>query len=204
MADGANADGRQRLLRATLDHLESRSEADLRVVDIAREAGVAIGLIRHHFGSREGLISAAQQIRLEGAVKVDLALSQDVLASAKDRDALLEAIHGLTLAILDPDRHAIRLGRVAVLGAAHGRPELQKVYAATIKALIDELAVLVLRAQVAGLARDDLDPRGVATFIQSYALGMILHDLDTDGVAMEAMAEVIMAAVRGLFVTDAP
>ena len=72
MGDGRPSEGRERLLAAAIRHLETHGEADLRVTDIAEEAGVAIGLIRHHFGSRDGLVAAAQQRRVEGATREDL------------------------------------------------------------------------------------------------------------------------------------
>jgi AcrR family transcriptional regulator len=197
-------DGRERLLQAALDHLETRSEADLRVTAIAREAEVAVGLIRHHFGSREGLVTAAQQIRLEGAVKGDLEAARHFIKTARTLEELLEGILGLTTALLDARRRDIRLARIAVIGTAHGRPDVREAYSQTIKELIDVLTVMVLQAQASGFARRDLDARAIATFIQSYALGMILHDLDPEAAGAERMTDVIMAVIRAIFDPTAP
>jgi AcrR family transcriptional regulator len=197
-------DGRQRLIQAALDHLRSSSEADLRVTDIARQADVAVGLIRHHFGSRDGLVTAAQQIRLEGAVKTDLEAAKAFIKSAKDAEEFIEGLRRLTEALLDPSRRDVRLSRIAVIGTAHGRPEVREAYAVTIKELIDVLSVIVLQAQASGLIRRDLDARAIATFVQAYALGMILHDFDPEAVDPDRIVEVILAAVRGLFDTSAP
>jgi AcrR family transcriptional regulator len=199
MSTETSPEGRQRLLQAALDHLATRSEADLRVTEIAATAGVAIGLIRHHFGSRDGLVTAAQQVRLAGAVKRDLAAAQGLLSAASDTDELLDGVRQLTTALLDPDRRDIRLARIAVIGTAHGRPEVRDAYAATVEELIDALDILVTRAQAAGFARRDLDARAIATFIQAYALGMTLHDLDPKAVTRERMIDVIMVAVRSVF-----
>ncbi len=196
-------DGRQRLIQAALDHLESSSDADLRVTDIARQADVAVGLIRHHFGSRDGLVTAAQQIRLEGAVKTDLEAAKAFIRSARDAEEFLEGLRGLTEALLDPSRRDVRLSRIAVIGTAHGRPEVREAYTVTIKELIDVLNVIVLQAQASGLIRRDLDARAIATFVQAYALGMILHDFDPEAVHPDRIVEVIVAAVRGLFDTSA-
>ncbi len=197
-------DGRQRLIQAALDHLESSSDADLRVTDIARQAEVAVGLIRHHFGSRDGLVTAAQQVRLEGAVKTDLEAAKAFVRSARDAEGFIDGMRGLTQELLDPSRRDIRLSRIAVIGTAHGRPEVHEAYTATIKELIDALNVLVLQAQASGFIRRDLDARAIATFVQAYALGMILHDFDPEAVDPARIVDVILAAVRGFFDTSAP
>jgi AcrR family transcriptional regulator len=204
MSDEARSDGRQRLLQAALNHLVTHSEADLRVTDIAREADVAVGLIRHHFGSRDGLVAAAQQVRLAGAVKTDLEAAQSFIKAARHVDEFTEGIRQLTVALLDPARTDIRLSRIAVIGTAHGRPEVRQAYAATIKELIDALNVLVLQGQASGLIRRDLDARAIATFIQAYALGMILHDFDPEAADPDRIVDVILAAVGGLLDTTAP
>jgi AcrR family transcriptional regulator len=202
MSSEQGPDGRQRLLHAALDHLATHSEADLRVTDIAREAQVAVGLIRHHFGSRDGLVTAAQQIRLEGAVKADLEAAKGFLKSAKNADDFLAGLHQLTAALLDPRRRDVRLARIAVIGTAHGRPDVRDAYAATIQELIDVLTVTVLQAQASGFARRDLDARAIATFVQAYALGMILHDFDPEAAETDRMIDVILAALSSLFTPE--
>lgn len=200
MSDDRSPDGRRRLLQAALEHLETSSEAELRVTDIAKEADVAIGLIRHHFGSRDGLIAEAQRVRLGGAVQSDLSAAKSFATAAQTTEDLLSGIRRLSVELLDPGRRDTRLSRFAVIGTAHGRPELREQYAATVKELIDHLTAIIIDAQRSGLVRLDLDPRAVATFIQAYALGMILHDLDPESPDPLAMVEVIMTAVHTLLV----
>ena len=53
-------------------------------------------------------------------------------------------------------------------------------------------------AEIIGLARIQLDPRAVATFIQAYAFGLVLADLDERRVPEAALAEVIDRATAGL------
>jgi len=200
-------DGRQRLLDAALQHLGDHSEADLRVVEIAQAADVAVGLIRHHFGSRDGLVAAAQQVRLEGAVKADLEAAEAFIRDARTSEELIAGIRRLTVALLDPERADIRLARVAVIGTAHGRSDVREQYARIVGGLLDDLTKMVVAAQRSSLARTDLDPRSIATFIQAYALGMILYDLDPDATDPLSMVEVITTAIRSVIsapTTDGP
>jgi len=192
-------DGRERLLRATVRHLESRSAADLRVTTIAAEADVAIGLIRHHFGSRDGMVAAAQQRRLEGATREDIAGIHPLLAVA-DAATLWAGLEQLTRATIDRKRASVRLSRFDAVATAHGRPEVATAIGETFGDLLDELTAIVRDAKDRGLIATELSPRAVATFIQAYALGLLVHDLDPESVDDEDLVAVVMTAVRAILV----
>ena len=196
--DTIGPDGRERLLAATIAHLETRSAASLRVTDIAEQAGVAIGLIRHHFGSRDGMIADAQQRRLEGATRTDIDAARRALGNVEDFEALMAAITATTRQTISRRRAEQRLSRFAAIATAHGRPDARPGIGATFGDLIDEMAGLIREAQVRDLVRRDLGARALATFIQAYALGMIIHDLDPDAVDEDAIVDVVAAALRAI------
>lgn len=191
-------DGRERLLSATIAHLQTRSAASLRVTEIAEQAGVAIGLIRHHFGSRDGMIAEAQQRRLEGATRSDIETARKALTSVEDFDALTDALVAMTRQTVSRRRAAQRLSRFAAIATAHGRPDAQAGIGATFGDLIDEMAGLIREAQVRDVIRRDLDARAIATFVQSYALGFVVHDLDPDAVDEEKLVAVVTESLRAI------
>lgn len=195
--NGDRPDGRERLLRAAVRHLETKSAAQLRVTAIAQEADVALGLIRHHFGSRDGMVAAAQQRRLEGATRDDIAATRTLLGQS-DHDSLWDGIEQLTRATVDRTRADVRLSRFASVATAHGRPDVRTAIGGTFGELLDDMAALIREAVDRGLVATPLDPRAIATFIQSYALGLLVHDLDPASVDDEDLSAVIMTAVRAI------
>ncbi|MFO0447973.1 MAG: TetR/AcrR family transcriptional regulator, partial [Pseudomonadota bacterium] len=50
--------GRQALVQAALKLFAERGFAGASIRDLAAEAGVSIGLVRTHFGSKDGLLEA--------------------------------------------------------------------------------------------------------------------------------------------------
>jgi regulatory protein len=64
--------------------------------------------------------------------------------------------------------------------------------------VLDELTAVIRQARERGLIHTDLQPRAVATFIQSYALGLLVHDLDPDSVDDEELVTVILTALRAI------
>ena len=191
-------DGRERLLRAAVRHLERASEADLRIVDIAGEADVALGLIRHHFGGRDGLVAAAQERRIEGATRADVRGLRRLLDGVTTTDELLDGVEAFTRTLLEHRRRDVRLSRLAAIAAAHGRPDAREQIGATLAELRQALEDLIAAAQERGVVRGDLDAAAVATFIQAYAFGLVLHDLDPDGADHDALIVTIRTAVTAL------
>ena len=60
-ADGALPAGRQRLIKTSLALFAEKGFDAVSVRDIAKASGVSLGLVRHHFGSKEGLRAAVDQ-----------------------------------------------------------------------------------------------------------------------------------------------
>jgi AcrR family transcriptional regulator len=198
-AEAQRPDRRELLLQATVRHLETRSAASLRVGVIAREAGVAVGLIKHYFGSRDGLVAAAQQRRIGGAVEQDIAGSRASLDGAADLDALMAGIRAIARQTVDRRRAEIRMSRFAAIANAHGRPGERKDIGAILSRFIDAMADLIADAQARGIITSRRSPRGLATFIQAYSLGLLIHDLDPTPSDDEELLDIAMDAVRRIF-----
>ena len=196
------APGRQRILEAAMAAIEAEGEAGLRILEIAAEADVAQGLISHHFGSRDGLVAAAQRERFAGQMEKDRERLMRLIGANPSRDQFVDGIAKLTRDVVRRARRDARLDRAAMVGAAHGRPEYREELGPIVASLIDGLTHAVSHAQAAGYVRKDLDPRAVATFIQAYAFGIVLSDLDERRVPESALAEVIDRALSGILTTE--
>lgn len=197
-------DGRQRLLNAAVRCLEASCEADLRMSTIAKEAGVTIALITHHFGSRDGLIAAAQRVRVAGATRDDIDFMNDALTGPVTADMWRQQLQELLTAVLDDQRAARRLGRVAALAAAHGRDTLRDELSQEMTQVCSTLAEQMEWAQSCGILRDDVDPRATAAAVQSLLFGFVLADLDNERADWDDICQVVMLMFDGLGATAQP
>lgn len=189
-------EGRQRLLQVAMTHLEQHSAESLRVADVAREAGVALGLIDRHFGGREGLVAAAQQQRIIGATRRDIDGSQAALEGATDFDQLMDGIRQVARSTIDRSRAEVRLSRFAAIATAHGRPDVRDAIGETLSGLVDAMAQLIADGQARGIVQSSRSPRALATFIQAYSLGLTIHDLDPVPCDDEELLDIAMDAIR--------
>jgi AcrR family transcriptional regulator len=191
-------DRRELLLAAAIRHLEQRSAASLRVGHVAREAGVAVGLIKYYFGSREGLVAEAHERRIVGATRQDIAAAREVLTDAEDLDALMAGLRRVIQQTIDRGRADIRLSRFAAIASAHGRPDARRSIGGSLGELIDAMAELIAVAQARGIVTSRRSPRGLATFIQAYSLGLLVHDLDASPSDDEELIDIAVDAIRAI------
>jgi AcrR family transcriptional regulator len=196
------ADGRRRILDAAVQILESEGEAALRVLDIARMADVVPGLINHHFGGRDQLVAAAQLERFAGESARDQDRIRRIIDKAPSREETKEGLRQISGDVVSRRRAAKRLSRIAIIGSAHGRPELAEDLGGQTSHLIGRMAEIVEVAQQAGHVRTDLDARAIATFVQAYGLGFVLADLDPDSPSTEALEQVILASIEGFLTPE--
>lgn len=181
--------------------LEERGEAALRFADIAKEANVALSVITHHFGTREGLIAELHARRFASISARDHEALQHLAETASTRAEFAAGVAAITAATFDDSRSSDRFARVVSIGAMHGRPELAAAMRQEATAMIDRVTQVIITGQARGLISREFDPRAVATFIRAYALGMVERYLDERPTSSDAVVDVVLRAV-GVFMTE--
>jgi AcrR family transcriptional regulator len=135
-------EGRRALLAAAVHVVATRGLRHLTYRAVAQEAGVAHGLVAHHFGTRDALLEAALEFSLANSVG-----SISTRPGSGDLDALFAGVVELVQA--NPDDQAFQY---ELMLEARRRPELrphvEQVYRTYRRALRAEL-------QAAGLDADD-------------------------------------------------
>jgi AcrR family transcriptional regulator len=184
---------RERILAAAVGIIDEKGEAALRLMDVASRAGITLSLITHYYGTRDNLVAEAHMVRFEGMYRRDTERIAALAASSEDGAGFRTALAALTAEVIDRGRDMVRLRRAVSVGAAHGRPKLLEQIGETAAQLLDAQEAAVAQAQQAGLMRNDLSARAIATFVHAYAFGMVIADLDVRPAARDDIAAVIDA-----------
>lgn len=192
-------DTRRRILDAAVAIIDASGDASLRVLDIADVAGVAPGLINHHFGSRDGLIAAAQSERYSASVAGDFKQLRDVLGAGWSHEKTVDVMRGALAGVIRRDRAENRLRRTTALAAAHGRPDLRVALSEAVANTVDGATQVVEIGQAKGIFDSDLDPRAAGTVMLSMALGYVIADFDARPASEEDLVDVISKMLVGVF-----
>jgi TetR/AcrR family fatty acid metabolism transcriptional regulator len=165
-----------------------------RVGDVAKEAGVAYGLVYHYFGSKDAVLEAVfheQWGRLLAAV----ALAEETGETAPEQ---LELVVKIVLRAWRDDPDLVRLLVREITRSPHIQDELDEIGQA-----FASLQRIVARGQAEGTFRSDLDPQLAAWMLygglEEVLTGWVLGQLpDTADAVAAAEREIIATLVGGL------
>ncbi len=115
----------QRILERTIQVIETAGEAAIRTNPIAFECGVTPPILYRAFGSREGLIIAAQAERYRRSTQEALGYLFQHISASQSRDQLRHNIARSLDFIFSHERVANRRLRAEVIGSSMSRPELR-------------------------------------------------------------------------------
>jgi len=117
---------RERLLKATAAAIDKGGEGAVRVRDLTKSCNITAPSIYHFFGSREGLIDAAQAFRFSRGQRQLGEAFTFAVHTCKNKTQFVELAHRFLEIMFAPDRRVIRNSRLNVLGNAINRPALSK------------------------------------------------------------------------------
>ena len=149
-------DNRQKILDFAVAAIDSGGEASLRVHDVAGQAGVTVPVVYHYFGSREGLVIAAQTDRYLRQVQTDIKVIGRAVAECQTRDELRTALRTIWQKSL-AHRAANRWRRISVLGSAYARPDLEDAIFKAQREVTAALFVILEPCRDRGWLRSGID-----------------------------------------------
>jgi TetR/AcrR family transcriptional regulator, fatty acid metabolism regulator protein len=155
-------DRRRQILDAAVRVFARQGFHACRVSDIAREAGVAYGLVYHYFDSKEQILTELFVERWS----LLLAAIEDVDARPIPARQKLDAVAGF---IIDSYRHDPELMKVIIVEVTRAANSFGRTHLPEISQAYDLIAKIVRDAQESGDFRDDVDP----TFASMWFYGAI-------------------------------
>jgi AcrR family transcriptional regulator len=190
------ADRRRQILEAAVKVFAARGFHAARVSDVAKEAGVAYGLVYHYFGSKEELLEAI----FRGTWTDMLARVQEVEASGVPAEEAVRQVTALLLRTWRRDPDLVRVLIREVTRNQHVQEEIEEISHA-----MEVLENIVRRGQEGGDFRADLDPRLAAVVfygaLDEVLSGWVLGQLpDGDEDIARAEQNVVAVLTGGLAV----
>jgi AcrR family transcriptional regulator len=180
---------REKILEATIEILVKSGPIDFRIEELVRVTGQSVGGIYHHFGNREGLLTAAYIHVVREVLEADAASLNELTAMAVTANDIEAAVRELSRITALPDRRQRRWLRIEALTMARHNDELWH----ELVALHENMRVAFVTAfeqlQQRGLLRSDLDPYYLYLSTTGNALATLHDDLEVHLLAPDSWAD---------------
>jgi TetR/AcrR family fatty acid metabolism transcriptional regulator len=162
------------------------------VGDVAKEAGVAYGLVYHYFGSKEAVLEAVFREQW-GRLLAAVALAEETGKTAPDQ---LELVVKIVLRAWRDDPDLVRLLVREITRSPHIQDELDEIGQA-----FATLERIIARGQSEGTFRADLDPQIAAWMLygglEEVLTGWVLGQLPDSPEALAAAEREVTATLVG-------
>ena len=190
----AGEDKREQILQAAVRVFAAQGYEASRVGDVAREAGVAYGLVYHYFSSKDAVLEAVFR-EAWGRLLAAVALAE---STGKDAPEQLSLVVKIVLRAWRDEPDLVRLLVREVTRSPHIQDELDEIGQA-----FASLQRIVERGQAAGHFRRDVDARIAAWMLygalEEVLTGWVLGQLPDDAASVaSAERETIATLVGGL------
>ena len=196
-------DTRTRLLLAAVSVIETEGEVGIRVRDVAAAAGVREPSIYHFFGSRDGLIEAAQEHRFDEAQRSIANRFDEAVRKCGTKDEVVQLVSDFV-------RLALRTGqgnravRISVLACAQTRPTLAARLAERQAESGQIMADALAFAQERGWIDAELDTLAFAAWLVGQTTGRVLIETAPDVVNADHWDAISLRAVFSVLGWDPP
>ena len=182
----------RRILDAAVRVFAAQGYDASRVGDIAKEAGVAYGLVYHYYASKEAVLEAVFR-EAWGRLLAAVALAEE---SGEDAAEQLELVVKIVLRAWRDDPDLVRLLVSEVTRNPHIQDELDEIGQA-----FASLERMVRRGQADGTFRAELDPRFAAWMLygalEEVLTGWVLGQLPDDAAAVSTAEREVTATMVG-------
>jgi AcrR family transcriptional regulator len=192
------------LLERALEVIEADGEHAVRVEEISSSCGVSITSLYHHFGSREGLIEAAQAERFVRVATANLIAFEAEVSTVTDPGDMRHLVERWVAELVDGSMGPARRARTEILASAFTRPNLRDRVVESQRTYNDVLVRILADAQNRGIIRSEVSPEDLTFCIHGITFGRVISEIDpetADRVA-ESYRRFATAALIELLVAD--
>jgi len=190
----------QRILERAIEVINDAGEAAIRTNPIAAECGVTPPILYRAFGSREGLVIAAQAERYKRSTEVAASLLIELVASATSRADLVDKVSRALDYIYSDSRRGAREIRASVIGSAISRPQLKAEIVKVDARYMEQITNSYAAASRNGWVKADVNLPAIAIWAQGLTNSRLMVEFSHDEALGAQWNELAKSAIlRAIF-----
>lgn len=190
-----------RLIQITTQELDRVGLNRIDIDSILRKSKVSKGSLYHHFGSKDGLLAAAEAQQFMNYLKIE----GDVLRTAIEKCETKVQFRSLTATVMKlsglKDNHEFRKKRLRAIAMSFNNIELAKIMKNAQREAMQSLAESMKIAQDRGWIKTDADLLALSYWLSGVFIGHVMLDITDQPDLDSRWSEVAILALES-FVTE--
>jgi AcrR family transcriptional regulator len=162
------------LLEATINLIDAGGEQAVKVEPLAASLGMSVTMMYRYFGSRQGMVDAAQAERWARSLHGTVGASAGLVAGARSAAEFRKRINQVAVTCLGRQHVGNMLRQANVVGSAYGRAELMSHVVQTTHNCNRELVTVINDAKERGWVVPDADAETIVSWLCSVTFGRVL------------------------------
>jgi len=176
------------LLEAAIIKIEEGGEPNVKVEYLCGELDYAVTTVYQHFGSRRGLIDAAQRERWIRSVRAEAHSLLDQLESVHDAEAFSRTIHEAFESLMGSHRRQDLLREVNALGGAYANEEQLARLNEALAETLEQYRAVFADARDRGWIRPECDVPAFVAWMMMSVFGQVIAYLGPPAETAETSA----------------
>ena len=168
-----------KLVETTVQLLQTMPAEEISVDLVLSISKISKGSMYHHFVDLSDLLDTAITERYAKWVDRSIEVMSQILTDGSTSDEIYQGLVKVTQQTQSPLQRGERMQRVQAIAKTNGNSRLTEMLSSEQERLTEALTDIIFESQQQGFVNEDLDPRSLAVFIQSYTLGKIVEDFSS-------------------------
>ena len=152
---------------------------------VLSESGISRGSLYHHFEDFPDLVESALIELNRSYVDGSIEIMTRALGAVTTKEDFMAGVRKVTEFQHSPERLKVRVDRVRMIALCFDSSTFRDKFGEAQADFVAALTDIVRDAQDKGWARNDFDPKALATFMSAYNIGFALNDVSSDPVTAE-------------------
>lgn len=191
-----------KLIAVTAKELDRVGLAKVDVESLLKKSKISKGSLYHHFGSKNGLLTAAAAQQFVTYLQSEGADFRTLIENCGSKKEFLKLVAGIMKITGLKKNREFRQKRVRAIAMSFNEKNLSKVIKAEQLVVTQYLAETFAIAQKRGWIKPDIDLVALSYFFQGVFIGHVLLDITNEVEYNEQWSEIAFKALQPFLVLD--
>lgn len=191
-----------KLLEVTINELDRVGLAKIDVDSLLRKSKISKGSLYHHFGSKNGLLAAAEAQQFMKHLSTESELLRVLIEKCESKQDFVDLVAGVMKISSLEENRGFRKKRIRAIAMSFNDKNLAQVMKSAQIDVSQYLAESFKIAKDCGWIKQDVDLLALSYWIQGVFIGHIMLDITEQTEHEEAWSQVAFQALQPFLAVD--